>query len=117
MILYCNNIPIIRHVIVVDTFTEKFFGLMGKKNLDCDEGLMLMHCSSIHCFFMKIPIDAVYLSKGMRILGMETISPWHVGKRIKNTVHVLELKAGISHKKFAIGEELVLGKDTEKITI
>ena len=45
-----------------DSFFKRFIGLMGKKQLGQGEGLLL-NCSSIHCFFMKIPIDAVYISK------------------------------------------------------
>ncbi|MFB0921008.1 MAG: DUF192 domain-containing protein, partial [Oscillospiraceae bacterium] len=51
-------------------------------------------CSAIHCFFMKIPIDAVYLSKNMTVLGTETLRPWSVGGYFKGTANVLELKAG-----------------------
>lgn len=116
MIIYCNNIPVIRHVKVADTFAGRFIGLMGKTDLDSEEGLILMGCSSVHCFFMKIPIDAVYLSKDLKVLGMETITPWHVGKRFRNTAHVLEVKAGNSKLKFAVGDELILREDTDKST-
>jgi len=36
----------------------------------------------------------VYLSKDMTVLGIETLSPWSVGRHIKSTAHVLELAAG-----------------------
>lgn len=108
MIILSNNKPVVSNVKVADTFAKRFIGLMGKTNLDHEEGLLLMNCSSIHCFFMRIPIDVVYLSKNLRILGMETVMPWHVGKRYRNTCHVLELKAGTSNHKFSIGEELIL---------
>jgi uncharacterized membrane protein (UPF0127 family) len=65
---------------------------------------------------MKIPIDAVYLSKDLRVLGMETITPWHVGKRFRNTAHVLEVKAGTSKLKFTVGDELILRGDADKST-
>ncbi len=117
MIIYCNNIPVIRHAEVADTFAGRFIGLMGKTDLDSEEGLLLMRCSSVHCFFMKIPIDAVYLSKDLRVLGMETITPWHIGKRFKDAAHVLELKAGTSRLRFAVGDELILCEDAGKTDI
>ena len=79
---------------VADSFLTRFRGLMGKKSLGYEEGLLLVNCSSIHSFFMKIPIDAVYLSKNMTVLGTETLKPWSVGRHIKGTVNVLELKEG-----------------------
>ena len=82
------------NVCLADSFWSRFWGLMGKKSLGDEEGLLLMRCSSIHCFFMKIPIDAVYLSKNMTVLGTETLKPWSVGRFFKGTANVLELKAG-----------------------
>lgn len=79
-----------------NTFILRLKGLIGKKELEDGEGLLLMGCPSIHCFFMKISIDAVYLSRDMTVLGVETLSPWKIGKRIKGTAHVLELSAGIA---------------------
>lgn len=117
MIIYCNNIPVLRHIEVADTFIGRFIGLMGKTDLDREEGLLLMKCSSVHCFFMKIPIDTVYLSKDLRVLGMETITPWHIGKRFGNTAHVLEMRAGTSKHKFAVGDDLILRGDADKSTI
>ena len=117
MIIYCKNIPVIKHAKVADTFAGRFIGLMGKTDLDSEEGLILMRCSSVHCFFMKIPIDAVYLSKDLRVLEMETITPWHVGRRCENTAHVLEVKAGTSKLKFAVGDELILRGDADKSII
>ncbi len=76
-----------------DSFFKRFIGLMGKKQLGQGEGLLL-NCSSIHCFFMKIPIDAVYISKTMTVLGTQTLQPWQVGKIFAGTKYVLELQAG-----------------------
>jgi len=93
MIIYCNNRIIADKVTLADGFFARFKGLMGKKSLDVGEGLLLSPCSSIHCFFMKITIDAVYLSKDMTVLGIETLAPWKLGGYIKHTAHVLELSA------------------------
>jgi uncharacterized membrane protein (UPF0127 family) len=76
-----------------DSFIKRFVGLMGKRNLSDGEGLLL-NTSAVHCFFMKIPIDAVYISKQMTVLGTETIRPWRVGKWFKGTKYILELQAG-----------------------
>ena len=79
---------------IADSFWTRFRGLMGRKSLKDGEGLLLTHCPSVHCFFMKIPIDAVHLSKDMTVLGVETLPPWSVGRRIRGTAHILELRAG-----------------------
>lgn len=93
------------NIIVADTFKEKLIGLLNKSSIDEDEGLLLRNCSSIHCLFMKFPIDAVYLSKNMEVIYKETVKPWKIGKIVKNVCHVLELKDGKS-KELEIGDIL-----------
>ena len=94
MIVSANDRILADHVRIANTFMTRLKGLMGKKSLDNGEGLLLLNCPSIHCFFMKMTIDAVYLSKDMTVLDTETLAPWKIGKYVKNTAHVLELAAG-----------------------
>lgn len=77
---------------VAETFKDRFMGLMGKTSLPDKEGLFFPKCSSIHCFFMKMSIDVVYLNKEYTVLYKETVKPWHIGKIVKHAVHIVELK-------------------------
>jgi len=94
MTVICGGRTIAENVKAADNLISRFLGLMGRESLDKGEGLLLVRCSSIHSFFMKIPIDAVYLSKDFTVLGIETLKPWRIGVYCKNAVHVLELGAG-----------------------
>lgn len=76
---------------LADTFFRRFKGLMGVRHLEPGEGLLLKNCSSIHSFFMKIMIDAVYLSNDLTVLHIETLPPWRIGKYVKGAKHVLEI--------------------------
>ncbi len=105
MIVYCNNAVLAEHVDIADSFKKKLIGLMGKKTLLSGQGLFLKNCSSVHCFFMKFPIDVVYLSQEMVVLHMETIQPWHIGSFTKNTKHILELVAE-SAKGVSLGDKI-----------
>lgn len=51
-----------------DNFFKRFLGLMLKKNMEWEEALIFYHSPSIHTFFMKIPIDVVFLDKNMQVL-------------------------------------------------
>ena len=90
----CNERIIASNIKLADSFWARFRGLMGRKSLGDGEGLLLTYCLSVHCFFMRIPIDAVHLSKNMTVLGVETLRPWSVGRIIRGTAHILELGAG-----------------------
>lgn len=93
MKIVCGDHVLADKVKPADSFFKRFMGLMGKKVLEKGEGLLL-NTASIHCFFMKITIDAVYISKNMTVLGKETIKPWRVGKWFNGTKYILELKEG-----------------------
>ncbi len=96
MIVICNDKHLASEITLADTFYKRLKGLLGKSSINAQEGLLLKNCSSIHCFFMKFTIDAIYLSKNMTVIEKETIKPWKTGKMVKNTAHVLELKEGAS---------------------
>jgi uncharacterized membrane protein (UPF0127 family) len=94
MVVYYKNIELANNVKSADTFFTRLVGLLNKKHMDNNDGLLLTNCSAIHCFFMKFAIDALYLNKDMTVLYKETISPWKIGKIVKGTSHVLELSEG-----------------------
>lgn len=103
MKLYINNNLLLDNITIAESFKTKLVGLLNKKSLDNNEGLLLKNCSGIHCFFMKFTIDAVYLSKDMKVLYKETVKPWKTGKFVRNCTHVLELPEGMA-KDIEIGD-------------
>lgn len=107
MKLFVDNKLIADNIMTSSAFVSRLVGLLGRKSIDINEGLLLMKCSSIHCFFMKFTIDAVYLSNDMKVLYKETIKPWKIGKIVKNCTHVLELAEGAA-KDVSIGDFIVL---------
>ncbi|GIW00659.1 DUF192 domain-containing protein [Roseiflexus sp.] len=53
-------------------------GLMGRTNLPAGYGLILVPESSIHMFFMRIPIDVLFVDRQHRVIGVrEALPPWH----------------------------------------
>lgn len=94
VVVTCNQRVVADKVCLADTFFRRFRGLMGKRTLGAGEGLLLMNCPAIHCFFMRVAIDAVYLSGDMTVLAVETLAPWRIGSHVKHAAHVLELPAG-----------------------
>ena len=51
---------------IADSLFTRFMGLMGRKTLVQGTGLLITPCNSIHMLFMRFPIDAVFLSSGMK---------------------------------------------------
>lgn len=53
---------------IADKFWPRLLGLMGKKMLINGCALLLFPCSSIHTFFMRFPIDVVYIDRDWNIV-------------------------------------------------
>ncbi len=64
-------------IVVARTFWARFKGLMFRKDMPCDEGLLIERCNSIHTCFMRFPIDAVFYDKrGGIVKEVKNIKPW-----------------------------------------
>jgi uncharacterized membrane protein (UPF0127 family) len=70
-------------------------GLMGRRGWTHSDGLVLERCGSIHTFFMRMPIDVVYLDRDGTVLRADAaMPPWRVGPIVRRARTVLELPAG-----------------------
>lgn len=77
------------------TFFSRFKGLQLRKDLPEGGGLLIAPCNSIHMFFMRFAIDAVFIDINNKIVYIEKgIKPWRVSKIVKNARSVLELPSG-----------------------
>ncbi|WP_083465485.1 DUF192 domain-containing protein [Thalassobacillus sp. C254] len=95
------------------TFWKRFKGLMFTKSIPDHFALHITPCPSIHTFFMKYPIDVIYLNHNKEVIGMEeNLKPGRVGKRVPGARSVLELPAGRIRKTAVTkGQSLVLVRD------
>ena len=82
-------------------------GLLGRGELRPGEGLLLRPASAIHTFFMRFPIDAVFLDREWRIVGIAPgVAPGRTAGR-RGAKAVLELPAGESaRRQIAVGDRL-----------
>lgn len=75
---------------------SRFRGLMGRRSLPEGQGLLLEPCSSIHCMFMRFPIDVIFLDREGRVVKVATnVKPWRLAAA-KGARSALELPAGVA---------------------
>lgn len=90
-------------------------GLMGRAALPAGYGLILVPESSIHMFFMRIPIDVLFVDRRHRVIGMrEALPPWHpfAGVAPWRGYYVIELPVGaIRASRTEAGDELRVTPD------
>jgi uncharacterized membrane protein (UPF0127 family) len=89
------------------TFWTRFRGLMGRASLAPDEGMLFRPGGSIHMFFMRFPIDAVFCDRDLQVLKVaRDLKPWRMAGA-RGAKVVLELAAGAAGE-LREGEQLTL---------
>jgi uncharacterized membrane protein (UPF0127 family) len=69
-------------------------GLLGRRSLPAGEGLLIRPAPSVHTFFMRFPIDVVFLSRSGDVLKVcADVGPWRA-RSCRGAYAVLELAAG-----------------------
>jgi len=70
-------------------------GLLGRRGLAKDEGLLLTPCTSVHTFFMRFPIDILYLDRERVVVkAVRALRPFRVSACLRGSHSILELAAG-----------------------
>ena len=97
---------------VADSFISRLKGLMFKKGLPPDEGLLIRYASwsrsrGVHGFFMRFPIDLIFIDGNKKVVEKAKLHPWRLYTPVSNCSWVLELNEGFSkEKKLKVGDQL-----------
>jgi len=78
-----------------DSILTRAIGLLGRAGLPPGGGLVIDPCTSIHMFFMRFAIDALYVAQdGVVLRVVPHLRPWRLGPIILRARYVVELPAG-----------------------
>jgi uncharacterized protein len=95
--------------VVAHSAPRRMKGLLGRRELPAGEGIHLRPASSVHMFFMRFPIDVVFLDRDLQVMDVRhELPPWRVaGKR--GAKSALELAAGEAEERgVRVGDRLQL---------
>ena len=103
-----RNVNLVRHGKVANNAWTRFKGLIGVRELSDGDGLAIVPSSGVHCMFMSIPIDVVYVDKADRVVALDpNMKPWEVGRLYRGVRYVIELPAGtIARTGTQVGDQL-----------
>ncbi len=83
------------NVKTADNPYTRVLGLMFKPNMNGMGGLLLNPCNSIHTFFMRFPIDVVFLSSNNTVIKViRSMQPWRMSWIYFKAKKTLELPSG-----------------------
>ena len=94
---------------VADTSAKRRTGLLKHERLEPGEGLWIKPCESVHTFFMKFPIDLVYIDRRNKVRKVRhAVGPWRMSACF-SAHSVLELPAGTAERsQTSVGDELMI---------
>jgi len=93
---------------VARSLRDRTVGLLGRGSLEAGEGLWIERSPSIHMFFMRFAIDAVFVAADGRVTKVvPNLRPWRVVWWARGARDCLELPAGAAAASATqVGDEL-----------
>ena len=87
--------PLFKKVGLANSFGLRLRGLMFYPAMPGIDGLMLSPANSVHTFWMRFPLDLIFLDcNGKVILTYSNITPNRIYPAVKGADYVLETTAG-----------------------
>ena len=83
------------HSRVAASLRDRTVGLLATPSLSAGEGLLIERTQSIHMFFMRYPIDVVFVDQNAKVTRTVTgLRPWRVVGWARGARDCLELPVG-----------------------
>ncbi|MFC1708469.1 DUF192 domain-containing protein [Candidatus Omnitrophota bacterium] len=91
-----KNVALAERAEVANTSFQRLKGLLGRQGLEAGQGMIITPCSSIHTFFMRFAIDAIFLGRDGQVVAMaHSLPPARLfGSPLKGKL-VIELPPGV----------------------
>lgn len=98
------------------SFGKRLKGLLFTSSLPRQSGIHIQPCRSVHTYFMKYPIDIVYLDANQVVVGLDqSVAPGKRGSHFPSAFSVIELAAGrIEELALEAGQKLIIQPKGEK---
>jgi len=82
-------------------------GLLGRDSMGQDEGLWIVPCAMVHTFFMRFPIDVLFLDANLKVRRViEDLKPWRISPWVPGAHSALEFAGGTLKGSVKSGDQL-----------
>lgn len=105
-----RNSNLVEYAEFANSFLSRGMGLMGRKHLPANTGLILYPNNNIHMFFMRFAIDVIFVDRQHRVVGLrENFKPWRPFAGAAKARYTLELPVGvIQQSQTQLGDQLAV---------
>jgi uncharacterized membrane protein (UPF0127 family) len=96
-----KNTVLAEDAVVAGTVFRRLKGILGRKAFIKGEALIITPCNSIHTFFMRFPIDVLFVDKHNRVIKVvSSLAPGRLTPLYFMSAFVIELPAGTAQASF-----------------
>ena len=102
------HVPLAVHAVKATTFAARLQGLLGRDALPEGEAMIFERCHSIHTIGMRFSIDAVFVDRQWRIVGLyREVGPGRLVASIWSAWGVIETTSGtVARLGLHVGDQL-----------
>src|SRR5574344_1306230 len=107
-----QNELIAEEVKVANNIVTRTIGLLSRKFLNINEGLIILPCHSIHTWFMRFNIDVIFVNKKNKAIATyKNVKPFRILPIHITSRYVIELTSGVIDKeRIQKGDEIRIEK-------
>lgn len=108
----------VERCLVARSLRDRTVGLLRTPDLAAGHGLWIERSPSIHMFFMRYPIDAVFVDRDGRVVRIvERLRPWRIVAWVRGARDCLELPAGEARAAgIELGDALALEPSADPLS-
>jgi uncharacterized membrane protein (UPF0127 family)/CheY-like chemotaxis protein len=101
------------HVKLADSYLSRTVGLLGRRTLPSGQGVVLRPSFSIHTFFMRFPIDVIFLDQDLVVMKIAESVPGFRTASCRGAREVVELAAGeCARRGLTVGDRVAWASHT-----
>jgi len=105
--IVCENVKL------ADTYVTRTVGLLGRRTLPPGQGVVLRPSFSIHTFFMRFPLDLIYVDGDLVVIKIVERLPAFRTSSCRGAREVVELAAGeCARRGVSVGDRVAWASQT-----
>ena len=94
---------------VASSFVSRGLGLLRHSGLSAGRALLIRPCSSVHTFFMRFPIDVIFLDRDGRVVRVyRSMKAWRSSTIVRGATQALEAPAGTAEATDTVEGDVLL---------
>lgn len=87
-------------------------GLLGRREWGEIDGLLIDPCNGVHTMFLRFAIDVVFLDGDDRVVAIERLRPYRLGRIHPRARRALELPEGTAERfQLCAGDQVTFSND------